>query len=79
MRYRPSWTSLEDRHGGRFASSGAFGELKSAIGDKLKELANTIAVYQSGNRAGALELVRSDRGEAYMDRVREVISEHQAK
>ena len=55
-------------------SSGAFGELKSAIGDKLKELANTITVYQSGNRAGALELVRSGRGEAYMDRVREVIS-----
>ena len=48
--------------------------MKSAIGDKLKELANTIAVYQSGNSAGALELVRSGRGKAYMDRVREVIS-----
>ena len=50
------------------------GELKSAIGDKLKELADTIAIYQSGDRAGALAMVRDDRGKAYMDRVREVVS-----
>ena len=52
----------------------AFGELHTAIGDKLKELADTIAVFQSGDRVGALELVRSDRGKVYMDRVRAVIS-----
>ena len=50
------------------------GELKSAIGDKLKELADTIAMYQSGDRAGALAMVRDDRGKAYMDRVREVVA-----
>ncbi len=52
----------------------AFGELKSAIGDKLKELADTIAVYQSGDHAGAFAMVRDDRGKVYMDRVREVVS-----
>ena len=53
----------------------AFGELKSAIGDKLKELADTIAVYQSGDRAAALVMVRDDRGKVYMDRVRQVVSD----
>ena len=54
--------------------AGAFGELKSAIGDKLKELAETIALYEAGDRAGALAMVRDDRGKLYMDRVRAVIS-----
>ena len=53
----------------------AFGELKSAIGDKLKELADTIAVDQSGDRAAALVMVRDDRGKVYMDRVRQVVSD----
>ena len=52
----------------------AFGELKSAIGDKLKEMAETIALYEAGDRAGALAMVRDDRGKFYMDRVRAVIS-----
>jgi signal transduction histidine kinase len=52
----------------------AFGELRSAIGDRLKDLADTIAVYQSGDRAGALAMVRDDRGKLYMDRVRTVIA-----
>jgi signal transduction histidine kinase/ActR/RegA family two-component response regulator len=52
----------------------AFGELRSAISDRLKELADTIAMFQSGDRAGALAMIRDDRGKVYMDRVREVIA-----
>ncbi len=37
---------------------------------KIDELGQTIALRRSGDAAGALEVVRTDRGKAVMDRIR---------
>ena len=50
-------------------------ELSAAVQDKLGELAETIALYQAGNRDAALQVVRNDRGKAYMDRLRAVVAD----
>ncbi len=54
-----------------------FNALQSAVTDKLAELGETLAMRQSGNAAGALEIVRSDRGKVAMDRVRAAVADMQ--
>ncbi|WP_436262065.1 CHASE3 domain-containing protein [Mesorhizobium caraganae] len=44
--------------------------IKEALSQKQAELAETIALYESGNAAKALELVRSGQGKAAMDQIR---------
>jgi signal transduction histidine kinase len=50
-------------------------ELASAINDKLAEVSAVIALQRSGNTAGAIEMVRTDRGQDLMDRIRARIDE----
>ena len=45
--------------------------------DKLGELADTIARMRAGDRQAALEIVRTDRGQAAMDRARVLIGDVQ--
>ncbi|MCX7305854.1 MAG: CHASE3 domain-containing protein [Hyphomicrobiales bacterium] len=49
--------------------------LKSSIAEKLAEVDETIALYRTGNVAGAMALVRTDRGKLAMDRVRSIVAE----
>ncbi|HEY6630730.1 MAG TPA: CHASE3 domain-containing protein [Rhizobiaceae bacterium] len=49
--------------------------LVAAVNVKLAEIDETISLYQAGNAAEALALVRTNRGRASMDRVRTIISE----
>jgi CheY-like chemotaxis protein/CHASE3 domain sensor protein len=49
--------------------------LERLIADKLSELEQTIVVQRRGDREAAIELVRSDRGRATMDRIRAVVSD----
>ena len=51
--------------------------LSVAIKERLAELAETIALRDSGNAAGALAVVRTDRGKMAMDRVRQIIADMQ--
>ena len=55
--------------------SAQFEALRSAIAEKLAEIDETIALYRNGNAAGALAMLRTDRGKAAMDRVRAIIGE----
>jgi signal transduction histidine kinase/CheY-like chemotaxis protein/CHASE3 domain sensor protein len=48
--------------------------LEPLISAKLEELAHTIALKRSGDDAGALAIVRSDRGKAAMDHIRDTIA-----
>jgi CheY-like chemotaxis protein/CHASE3 domain sensor protein len=48
--------------------------LEQAVQDKLTELDETIALRQKGDAAAALSVVRSDRGKALMDRIRQVVT-----
>ena len=57
------------------ARQAQFEQLRSAIGAKLAEVDETIALYRSGNVAGAMELVRTDKGKLAMDRVRAAVAE----
>ncbi len=52
-----------------------FEALRSALDDKRAEVDATLALYRSGNAAGALALVRTDRGKQAMDNVRSAIRE----
>ena len=45
---------------------------------KIDELGQTIALRRSGDAAGALEVVRTDRGKAVMDRIRSMVDETKA-
>ncbi|MET0333623.1 MAG: CHASE3 domain-containing protein, partial [Rhizobacter sp.] len=49
--------------------------LERLVGDKLAELELTINLQRKGDRDGAIELVRSDRGRATMDRIRAVVAD----
>eukprot|EP01035_Chromulina_nebulosa_P062510 gene62510-85487_t len=44
--------------------------IKDALAQKLAELAETIALYDKGDAAKALQLVRSGQGKAAMDEIR---------
>jgi CheY-like chemotaxis protein/CHASE3 domain sensor protein len=48
--------------------------LEQAVQDKMSELDQTIALRQKGDGAAALVVVRSDRGKALMDRIRQLIT-----
>ena len=45
-------------------------QLKSALDDKLSELAETVDLAKAGRRDEALALVKTDRGKAAMDQIR---------
>jgi PAS domain S-box-containing protein len=47
--------------------------LQSAIAAKTAELARTIAMYQAGDQAGAIALVKSNIGKSDMDRIQTLI------
>jgi signal transduction histidine kinase len=49
--------------------------LRDALGDRMAEIDETIALYRAGNAAEALALLRTNRGKASMDRIRGVIGE----
>ncbi len=49
-----------------------FPPLRGAISEKLAELAQTVALTQSGRREEALAVVASDRGQALMDHIRDL-------
>jgi CheY-like chemotaxis protein len=46
--------------------------LEQEVKDKLLELDQTIALRQKGETSAALSVVRSDRGKAHMDRIRQL-------
>ena len=52
-----------------------FESLAPAIDAKLAELSETISLRQRGDSEAALDLVRSERGKAAMDRIRSLIAE----
>ena len=45
-------------------------ELRGDVDAKLAELKQTIDLYQTGDKNGALSVVSTDRGKMYMDRIR---------
>ena len=51
------------------------GQVADLVRQKLDELEQTIALRQSGDSDGALVLVRTTRGRALMDRLRELIAQ----
>ena len=51
------------------------GTLDKLAGQKMEELERSIAMHREGNTAGAMELLRSDRGKVLMDRMREIAAE----
>jgi signal transduction histidine kinase len=63
-------TTIREELADRPGRLSQFAVLESAIGEKLVELAQTVSLQQTGDGAGALALVRTDRGQVLMDRVR---------
>ncbi len=53
--------------------------LRELIASKLAELANTIAVYDGGDRASAMAIVQNDSGRHAMDSIRDTIAEMTAE
>ncbi|WP_043363960.1 CHASE3 domain-containing protein [Belnapia sp. F-4-1] len=53
--------------------------LQRQVEAKLAELAETVALGQAGDREGALALVRTDRGRAEMDAIRQVVAGIEAR
>ncbi len=53
--------------------------LDQLIVEKIAELGQTITLRRAGNVEGALAVVRSDRGKASMDRIRELIAEMESE
>jgi CheY-like chemotaxis protein/signal transduction histidine kinase/CHASE3 domain sensor protein len=49
--------------------------IERLVTQKMAELEETIALARGGNRAGALAVVRSDRGQAAMERIRALIGD----
>ncbi|MFI0844101.1 CHASE3 domain-containing protein [Mesorhizobium sp. IMUNJ 23232] len=49
--------------------------LTAAIREKLAEIEETIRLYDAGNAAAALDLVRSDRGKVLMDTIRRTVAD----
>jgi signal transduction histidine kinase len=54
-------------------------ELESLAASKLNELESTVEVYRRGDAAGAVRMVRSDRGKVLMDQIRELVSRMRAQ
>jgi signal transduction histidine kinase/CheY-like chemotaxis protein/CHASE3 domain sensor protein len=53
--------------------------LEQLTTEKMDELGQTITLRRSGDVEGALSIVRSDRGKAAMDRIREVVTQMQGE
>jgi CheY-like chemotaxis protein/CHASE3 domain sensor protein len=51
-----------------------FASLQRAVNDKFVELDQTVQKYRAGDVAGALAILRTDRGKATMDRIRNLIA-----
>jgi CheY-like chemotaxis protein/CHASE3 domain sensor protein len=52
--------------------------LAQTVRDKLAELESTIALRAKGDSAGALTIVRTDRGKQLMDRIRSLVAQMEA-
>jgi len=52
-----------------------FAELTNLTAQKMSELAETVALRRAGDRAGALLVVRTDRGKTAMDHIRSSIAD----
>jgi PAS domain S-box-containing protein len=50
-------------------------ELRRIAGEKIDELARTVALMRKGDRNAALTVVQTDRGKALMDRARALVAE----
>ena len=59
----------------RSASHGTADTIEELVRQKIDELAETIALRRAGDTAGALEMVRSERGRVIMDRIRMLVDE----
>lgn len=57
------------------AERASFDRLSAAVGKKMTELSTTIALFQAGDHANALEIVRTNYGKATMDDIRASISD----
>ena len=53
--------------------------LQPLVAEKLGELRETVALRRSGDAAGALAIVQSDRGKSAMGRIRAIVSEMQGE
>ncbi len=53
-------------------------QLSGTVEQKMAELQHTVQLQQSGDDAGALQLVRSNTGQQYMDQVRQTIATMEA-
>jgi signal transduction histidine kinase/DNA-binding response OmpR family regulator len=56
------------------AQLGRLGQLEPLVAGKLGELDETIVARRSGDLAGAIAIVKTDRGKASMDRIRDGIN-----
>jgi signal transduction histidine kinase/ActR/RegA family two-component response regulator len=52
-----------------------FEALRDALGDRLDEIDEALALYRAGNASEALAVIRTNRGKATMDRFRAIIAE----
>jgi CheY-like chemotaxis protein/CHASE3 domain sensor protein len=52
--------------------------LQSLARDKMAELAETVSLRQAGQADKAMEIVRTDRGKDYMDRIRSLVDDMEA-
>ena len=50
-------------------------QLERVVGEKFTELRRTMTLQRAGERAAALAMVRTDRGQAVMERVHELVAE----
>jgi len=57
------------------AKASIFQRLSALTDDKVKELAETIALEKAGQSNAALKIVITDRGKAYMDQLRAILSD----
>src|SRR5947209_707174 len=71
----PDLERLKQLHHSDPQQEKAVDELSRVVSDKLAELAETIALAQAGNQAGALDVVKTDRGRELMTSARRTLSD----
>ncbi len=67
--------ALQDALGESPDSLSLLPELRRLAADKLDELKTTLDAAMSGNRAGALDMVQSDRGQRDMSAIRRIVDQ----
>src|SRR5947209_9593403 len=71
----PDLERLKQLHQSDPQQEKAVDELSRVVSEKLAELAQTIALAQAGNQAGALDIVKTDRGRELMIAARQTLSD----